>query len=58
MCGDDLPGGLSTPEGMPLLLKLVARGYKAIKLHTWMPPISFAPNPKMDIKACAAVRRP
>ncbi len=36
--------------------KLVARGYKAIKLHTWMPPISFAPNPKMDIKACAAVR--
>ena len=57
MCGDDLPGGLSTPEEYAAFAeKLVARGYKAIKLHTWMPPISFAPNPKMDIKACAAVR--
>lgn len=35
--------------------KLVARGYKAIKLHTWMPPVS-ALNSKMDVKACAAVR--
>lgn len=57
MCGDDLPGGLSTPEEYAAFAeKLVARGYKAIKMHTWMPPISFAPNPKMDIKACAAVR--
>ena len=57
MCGDDLPGGLSTPEEYAAFAeKLVARGYKAIKLHTWMPPIAFAPNPKMDIKACAAVR--
>lgn len=57
MCGDDLPGGLSTPEEYAAFAeKLVARGYKAIKLHTRMPPISFAPNPKMDIKACAAVR--
>lgn len=57
MCGDDLPGGLSTPEEYASFAeKLVARGYKAIKLHTWMPPVSFAPNPKMDVKACAAVR--
>jgi len=57
MCGDDLPGGLSTPQEYAAFAeKLVARGYKAIKLHTWMPPVSFAPNPKMDVKACAAVR--
>ncbi|WP_033575913.1 enolase C-terminal domain-like protein, partial [Dickeya chrysanthemi] len=24
--------------------------------HTWMPPVSFAPSPQMDVKACAAVR--
>jgi L-alanine-DL-glutamate epimerase-like enolase superfamily enzyme len=57
MCGDELAGGLSTPEEYAdFALKLVARGYKAIKLHTWMPPVSFAPNPGMDIKACTAVR--
>lgn len=57
MCGDDLKGGLSTPEEYGQFAeKLVQRGYKAIKLHTWMPPISFAPDPKMDIRACAAVR--
>lgn len=57
MCGDELKGGLSTPdEYAEFALKLVARGYQAIKLHTWMPPVSFAPNPKMDIKACTAVR--
>ncbi|YCH32258.1 mandelate racemase family protein [Erwinia sp. D4-22] len=57
MCGDELKGGLSTPEEYAdFAVKLVARGYQAIKLHTWMPPVSFAPNPKMDIKACAAVR--
>ena len=57
MCGDELPGGLSTPEEYAnFALQLVARGYKAIKLHTWMPPVRFAPDPTMDIKACAAVR--
>ena len=57
MCGDDLPGGLSTPDEYGQFAeKLVKRGYRAIKLHTWMPPISFAPNPQMDIQACAAVR--
>lgn len=57
MCGDELKGGLSTPDEYARFAeKLVARGYKAIKLHTWMPPVSFAPSPAMDIKACAAVR--
>jgi len=57
MCGDELEGGLSTPkEYGEFAKKLVARGYKAIKLHTWMPPVKFAPDPDMDIKACAAVR--
>lgn len=58
MCGDELAGGLSTPEEYAdFALKLVERGYKAIKLHTWMPPVAFAPDPGMDIKACTAVRR-
>lgn len=57
MCGDELPGGLSTPQEYgDFALQLLARGYKAIKLHTWMPPVSFAPSVAMDIKACAAVR--
>lgn len=57
MCGDQLPGGLATPEDYAAFAEqLVARGYKAIKLHTWMPPVSFAPSVAMDIKACAAVR--
>lgn len=58
MCGDELRGGLSTPEEYAdFALQLVERGYKAIKLHTWMPPVSFAPSVAMDIKACTAVRR-
>jgi L-alanine-DL-glutamate epimerase-like enolase superfamily enzyme len=58
MCGDELAGGLSSPEEYAdFALQLVARGYKAIKLHTWMPPVRFAPDPVMDIKACTAVRR-
>lgn len=57
MCGDDLAGGLSTPDEYGQFAeKLVQRGYKGIKLHTWMPPISFAPDPRMDVQACAAVR--
>ena len=57
MCGDETTGGLSTPEEYgEFALKLVEQGYKAVKLHTWMPPISFAPDVKMDIKACQAVR--
>lgn len=57
MCGDELPGGLATPEDYGRFAeKLVQRGYQAIKLHTWMPPVSWSPNVAMDLKACAAVR--
>lgn len=58
MCGDELSGGLSTPQEYGRFAEwcVKERGYKALKLHTWMPPISWAPDPKMDVKACAAVR--
>ncbi len=57
MCGDDLPGGLDTPRAFAdFALQLVARGYRAIKLHTWNTPVPGAPDPKRDIAACAAVR--
>ncbi|AOJ85260.1 mandelate racemase (plasmid) [Burkholderia sp. MSMB0856] len=57
MCGDELSGGLATPNDYARFAEqLVARGYRAIKLHTWMPPVAFAPDPQMDIRACAAVR--
>ena len=57
MCGDELAGGLATPDDYGRFCeKLVARGYKGIKLHTWMPPVSWAPDVKMDLKACAAAR--
>ncbi len=53
MCGDHIPGGLSTPEEYgEFAKKLVAEGYQAIKLHTWS-----HPDPKKDIAACAAVRK-
>jgi L-alanine-DL-glutamate epimerase-like enolase superfamily enzyme len=57
MCGDEVKGALSSPDDYAnFALKLVARGYKAIKLHTWMPPVARAPDPKRDVAACAAVR--
>lgn len=57
MVGDNIPGGLDTPESYAAFAKeLVKKGYKAIKLHTWMPPIIPKPDPKLDIKACRAVR--
>ena len=55
MCGDDLPGGLDTPQAYAdFALKLVKRGYKAVKLHTWQPP--YSADVKRDVAACAAVR--
>ena len=57
MCGDEMKDGLATPEDYGKFAEwMVNRGYRAIKLHTWMPPVSWAPSVKMDIKACAAVR--
>lgn len=58
MCGDDMEGGLATPEDYGRFAEWLVneRGYKAVKLHTWMPPIPGAPDVKMDFAACAAVR--
>ena len=57
MCGDDLPGGLATPDDYARYAEwLVQRGYKAIKLHGWMPPMPGAPDVRKDAAACAAVR--
>jgi L-alanine-DL-glutamate epimerase-like enolase superfamily enzyme len=57
MCGDDLPGGLDTPEAYAeFALACKERGYPAFKLHTWQPPMPGAPDVKRDVAACAAVR--
>lgn len=58
MCGDDIEDGLATPEDYGRFAEWLvkSRGYKAVKLHTWMPPIPGAPNVRMDYAACAAVR--
>jgi L-alanine-DL-glutamate epimerase-like enolase superfamily enzyme len=55
MCGDDIPGGLDSPEAYAdFASACLERGYTAFKLHTWSPP--FGPNLKRDIAACRAVR--
>ncbi|MCW5849693.1 MAG: enolase [Anaerolineae bacterium] len=57
MCGDDLPGGLDTPAAYgEFAVRCKERGYTAFKLHTWMPPIPGAPDPRRDVAACRAVR--
>src|SRR5829696_5676455 len=56
MCGDELPGGLATPEDyVAFAIQCRQRGYSAFKLHTWMPPIAWAPDPRKDVAACRAV---
>lgn len=55
MCGDDIPGGLDTPEHYAdFAEQCVEQGYRAVKLHTWMPP--YSADPRRDLSACAAVR--
>ena len=55
MCGDDIPGGLDTPEAYGrFALACKERGYRAFKLHTWMWPLG--PDARHDVAACAAVR--
>jgi len=55
MCGDDIPGGLDTPEAYGAFAKTCqAKGYTAFKLHTWMSP--HGPDLEHDIAACTAVR--
>ena len=57
MCGDDLPGGLDTPEAYAAFaVRCRERGYPAFKLHTWQPPVPGAPDVRRDVAACAAVR--
>jgi L-alanine-DL-glutamate epimerase-like enolase superfamily enzyme len=53
MCGDD--GGLGDPAAYASFAgACVEEGYRAFKLHTWMPP--FGPDLRRDIAACRAVR--
>lgn len=53
MCGDDLEGGLDSPESYAnFAAQCQGRGYRALKLHTWMSP----PDVKRDVAACQAVR--
>ncbi|MGH7922243.1 MAG: enolase C-terminal domain-like protein [Candidatus Dormibacteraceae bacterium] len=55
MVGDDIPGGLDSPESYAAFAKAcVAQGYRAVKMHTWMPP--YGPDLGRDIAACTAVR--
>jgi len=58
MCGDaDLPGGLTSPEAYAdFAEKCREEGYRALKLHTWMPPTPGAPSVERDIAACTAIR--
>jgi L-alanine-DL-glutamate epimerase-like enolase superfamily enzyme len=57
MVGDDLPGGLDTPESYArYAVACRERGYPAFKLHTWQPPLPGAPSVRNDLAACAAVR--
>ena len=57
MCGDELDGGLNSPQAYAdFAIQCVERGYKAFKIHTRMPPIPNTPNPREDVAICAAVR--
>jgi L-alanine-DL-glutamate epimerase-like enolase superfamily enzyme len=56
MCGDETPGGLDSPEAYADFAEgCVSKGYRAFKLHSWMPP--FGPDLRRDIAACEAIRK-
>ncbi len=39
MCGDEIEGGVNTPQAYAdVAKKCKKRGYRAFKLHAWMPP--------------------
>ncbi|WP_316860804.1 enolase C-terminal domain-like protein [uncultured Cohaesibacter sp.] len=55
--GDNIPGSLATPEDYARYsVELVAKGYKAIKLHSWTPSINELPDRKREVAACSGVR--
>jgi len=55
MVGDDDPDGLGTVEAyVDFAEELVARGFEAIKFHSWMPP--YDADPDRVIRMCRAVR--
>ena len=56
MVGDDIPGGLDTPEAYADFAEAcVELGYPAFKLHTWMAPYDYSPS--RVVAACEAVRK-
>jgi L-alanine-DL-glutamate epimerase-like enolase superfamily enzyme len=63
MVGDNYPGGLARPEDYAsFAARIVKRGYKGVKLHTWMDEawadneVSGCPNVERDLEACRQVR--
>lgn len=57
MCGDEEGGGLGSPqEYADFARHLVDVGYRAIKLHTWIPELTDGPDRERDARACEAVR--
>ena len=56
MVGDDIPGGLSTPEDYANFAeKCYERGYRAFKIHSWYPPCAGAPDWRKDAECLRAV---
>lgn len=57
MVGDDIDGGLDTPEAYADFAQTcIERGYQAIKIHSFYPPKEGAPDPRLDAAICRAVR--
>ena len=56
MVGDDLEGGLATPDDYADYAEAcLKRGYPAFKIHPWYPPCSGAPSWKRDVACMTAV---